>query len=208
MCPAMIRHWSHARQKGWGYPPKKTACQSGLRFQRYKPLKSVTTAGGPAGGPAGRPLIIRFLVYISRNSLRASRSLVIIVCDNKLWHTLWATSNCCRRLKCPPWRHDACSLISSFCGTFTSVRLTRHICSAVSRSTSLDAPPAACRCFTRPTLVSTRWKQGFLIGSLKRWTAFYAKCRRQMCSAWACALLKHVWKSTSLWRDRFRSAHS
>ena len=23
----MIRHWSHARQKGWGYPPKKTACQ-------------------------------------------------------------------------------------------------------------------------------------------------------------------------------------
>ena len=41
----MIRHWSHTRQKGWGYPPKKTACQSGLRFQRYKPLKSVTTAG-------------------------------------------------------------------------------------------------------------------------------------------------------------------
>ena len=66
----MIRHWSHARQKGWGYPPKKTACQSGLRFQRYKPPKSVTTAG--------RPLILRFLVYISRNSLRASRSLVII----------------------------------------------------------------------------------------------------------------------------------
>ena len=65
----MIRHWSHARKKGWGYPPKKTACQSGLRFQRYKPLKSVTTAGGP--------LILRFLVYISRNSLRASRSLVI-----------------------------------------------------------------------------------------------------------------------------------
>ena len=68
----MIRHWSHTRQKGWGYPPKKTACQSGLRFQRYKPLKSVTTAGRPAG----RPLILRFLVYISRNSLRASRSLV------------------------------------------------------------------------------------------------------------------------------------
>ena len=68
----MIRHWSHARQKGWGYPPKKTACQSGLRFQRYKPLKSVTTAGRPAG----RPLILRFLVYISRHSLRASRSLV------------------------------------------------------------------------------------------------------------------------------------
>ena len=66
----MIRHWSHTRQKGWGYPPKKTACQSGLRFQRYKPPKSVTTAG--------RPLILRFLVYISRNSLRASRSLVII----------------------------------------------------------------------------------------------------------------------------------
>ena len=74
MCTAMIRHWSHARQKGWGYPPKKTACQSGLRFQRYNPLKSVTTAGGPAG----RPLILRFLVYISRNSLRASRSLVIM----------------------------------------------------------------------------------------------------------------------------------
>ena len=78
----MIRHWSHTRQKGWGYPPKKTACQSGLRFQRYKPLKSVTTAGRRAGGPAGRragrPLILRFLVYISRNSLRASRSLVII----------------------------------------------------------------------------------------------------------------------------------
>ena len=73
----MIRHWSHTRQKGWGYPPKKTACQSGLRFQRYKPLKSVTTAGGPAGRRAGRPLILRFLVYISRNSLRASRSLVI-----------------------------------------------------------------------------------------------------------------------------------
>ena len=72
----MIRHWFHARQKGWGYPPKKTACQSGLRFQRYKPLKSVTTAGGPAGRRAGRPLILRFLVYISRNSLRASRSLV------------------------------------------------------------------------------------------------------------------------------------
>ena len=68
----MIWHGSHARQKGWGYPPKKTACQSGLRFQRYKSLKSVTTAGGPAG----RPLILRFLVYISRNSLRASRSLV------------------------------------------------------------------------------------------------------------------------------------
>ena len=64
----MIRHWSHTRQKGWGYPPKKTACESGLWFQRYKPLKSVTTAG--------RPLILRFLVYISRNSLRASRSLV------------------------------------------------------------------------------------------------------------------------------------
>ena len=31
----------------------------------------------PAGRPAGRPLILRFLVYISRNSLRASRSLVI-----------------------------------------------------------------------------------------------------------------------------------
>ena len=45
----MFRHWSHARQKGWGYPPKKTACQSGLHFQRYKPLKSVTTAGRPAG---------------------------------------------------------------------------------------------------------------------------------------------------------------
>ena len=73
----MIWHWSHARQKGWGYPPKKTACQSGLRFQRYKSLKSVTTAGRRAGGPAGRPLILRFLVYISRNSLRASRSLVI-----------------------------------------------------------------------------------------------------------------------------------
>ena len=71
----MIRHWSHARQKGWGYPPKKTACQSDLRFQRYKPPKSVTTAGGPAG----RPLILRFLVYISRNSLRASRSLVISI---------------------------------------------------------------------------------------------------------------------------------
>ena len=70
----MIRHWSHARQKGWGYPPKKTACQSGLRFQRYKPLKSVTTAGRPAGGP----LILRFLVYISRSSPRASRSLVKI----------------------------------------------------------------------------------------------------------------------------------
>ena len=70
----MIRHWSHARQKGWGYPPKKTDCQSGLRFQRYEPLKSVTTAGRPAG----RPLILRFLVFISRNSLRASRSLVII----------------------------------------------------------------------------------------------------------------------------------
>ena len=69
MGTAMIRHWSHTRQEGWGYPPKKTACQSGLRFQRYKPLKSVTTAGGP--------LILRFLVYISRNSLRASRSLVI-----------------------------------------------------------------------------------------------------------------------------------
>ena len=65
----MIRQWSHTRQKGWGYPPKKTACQSGLRFQRYESLKSVTTAG--------RPLILRFLVYISRNSLRASRSLVI-----------------------------------------------------------------------------------------------------------------------------------
>ena len=37
------------------YAPKKTACQSGLRFQRYKPLKSVTTAGRRAGGPAGRP---------------------------------------------------------------------------------------------------------------------------------------------------------
>ena len=48
----MIRHWSHARQKGWGYPLKKIACQSGLRFQRYKPLKSVTTTG--------RPLILRF----------------------------------------------------------------------------------------------------------------------------------------------------
>ena len=23
-----IRHWSHTRQEGWGYPPKKTACQS------------------------------------------------------------------------------------------------------------------------------------------------------------------------------------
>ena len=74
----MIRHWSHARQKGWGYTPKKTACQSDLRFQRYKPLKSVTTAGRPAGRRAGGPLILRFLVYISRNSLRASRSLVII----------------------------------------------------------------------------------------------------------------------------------
>ena len=75
----MIRHWSHARQKGWGYPPKKTAYQSGLRFQRYKPLKSVTTAGRPAG----RPLILRFLVYISRNSLRASRSLVTIAIAEK-----------------------------------------------------------------------------------------------------------------------------
>ena len=72
----MIRHWSHARQKGWGYPPKKTACQSGLRFQRYKPLKSVITAGRPAGRRAGGPLILRFLVYTSRNSLRASRSQV------------------------------------------------------------------------------------------------------------------------------------
>ena len=69
----MIRQWSHTRQKGSGYPPKKTACQSGLRFQSYKPLKSVTTAG--------RPLILRFLVYISRNSLRASRSLVITTQD-------------------------------------------------------------------------------------------------------------------------------
>ena len=34
----------HGRRDG-GYPSKKTACQSGLRFQRYKPLKSVTTAG-------------------------------------------------------------------------------------------------------------------------------------------------------------------
>ena len=41
----MIRHWSHTRQEGWDYPSKKTACQSGLRFQRYKPLKSVTMAG-------------------------------------------------------------------------------------------------------------------------------------------------------------------
>ena len=41
----MIRYLSHARQEGWGYPPKRTACQSGLRFQRYKPLKTVTTAG-------------------------------------------------------------------------------------------------------------------------------------------------------------------
>ena len=41
----IIRHWSHTRQEGWGCPSKKTACQSGLRFQRYKPLKSVTTAG-------------------------------------------------------------------------------------------------------------------------------------------------------------------
>ena len=39
--------------------------------QRCKPLKSVTTAG--------RPLILRFLVYISRNSLRASRSLVTTI---------------------------------------------------------------------------------------------------------------------------------
>ena len=27
------------------YPPKKTACRLNARFQRYKPLKSVTTAG-------------------------------------------------------------------------------------------------------------------------------------------------------------------
>ena len=75
----IIRHWSQTWQEGWGYPPKKAACQSGIRFQRYKkrdymvvtPLKSMTTAGGP--------LILRFLVYISRNSLRASRSLVIIL---------------------------------------------------------------------------------------------------------------------------------
>ena len=45
----MIRHWSHTRQERWGYPPKETACQSSLRFQRYKPLKSVTTAGRPTG---------------------------------------------------------------------------------------------------------------------------------------------------------------
>ena len=35
---------SHTREKGWGYPPKKTACQSGFRFKRYKPLKSVPAA--------------------------------------------------------------------------------------------------------------------------------------------------------------------
>ena len=40
------------------------------RFQSYKPLKRVATTG--------RPLMLRFLVYISKNSHRASRSLVII----------------------------------------------------------------------------------------------------------------------------------
>ena len=94
----MIRHWSHARQRGWGYPPKKTACQSGLRFQRYKPLKSVTTAGRPAG----RPLILRFLVYISRNSLRASRSLVIIQLwrpNTPIFPNVWKTiQRCCLKL--------------------------------------------------------------------------------------------------------------
>ena len=41
------------RDGGTHYPPKKTVCQSGFPFQRYKPLKSVTTAGRPAGRRAG-----------------------------------------------------------------------------------------------------------------------------------------------------------
>ena len=40
--------------EGMGYPPKKTACQSDFRFQRYKPLKSVTTAGRSYPGLFGR----------------------------------------------------------------------------------------------------------------------------------------------------------
>ena len=55
-----------------GLPTKEDRLSIGLTVPRYKPSKSVTTAGRRAG----RPLILRFLVYISRNSLGASRSLV------------------------------------------------------------------------------------------------------------------------------------
>ena len=50
----LSRHYMTSNSLSRGHICKK----SGLRFQRYKPLKSVTTAG--------RPLILRFLVYTSK----------------------------------------------------------------------------------------------------------------------------------------------
>ena len=70
-----ILHWSHTRKKGWGYPPKKTACQSGFRFQRYKSIKSVTTAGRPVAHTQDFPL---FSVELARPSASLVKSKNVI----------------------------------------------------------------------------------------------------------------------------------
>ena len=61
-----------SRQKGCSYPPK-TACETDLRLQRYKLVKSVM---GPCRVCRVGPLILRFFFETTENSLRASRSLV------------------------------------------------------------------------------------------------------------------------------------
>ena len=63
----VIQHCSHSRQKGWGYPPKKTACQSGLRFQRYNSQKR------HHGRPATNTQIFSVISVETRFALRARK---------------------------------------------------------------------------------------------------------------------------------------
>ena len=107
--------WLHSRQKECGYPRKKTVRQTDMWLLRYKPRKSVTTAGRPAVRLVVAVrllvLILTFLCDSQRDKRALPRPLVIMT-----YHVSGTSPHCAQ------------GLLTTACVSQAQRQLPHHCC--------------------------------------------------------------------------------